>query len=107
MTDPAAIAASLTKAQREALKAMDGEWSAGPSLPDYAIDCLVDLRMGGLVERYFADMHKPRVVTSDGCLSVRLGACWFFRLTNTGLAVRQHLHDAAHLQQNGEGVGNG
>ncbi|RZL77247.1 MAG: hypothetical protein EOP66_09145 [Sphingomonas sp.] len=79
MTDPAAIAASLTKAQREALL-NPLEISAGFTL-------WYD------TNRHTAYALHRRDLVDD-----------HFHLTDLGLAVRQHLHDAAHLQQNGEGV---
>ena len=88
------VAKALTKAQRVAVAALDSEWSQGPSLPETVIDHLYDLRVGGLVERYFADMHEPRIARTDASISVRLGACWHFRLSDLGLAVRTHLEGA-------------
>lgn len=94
MTDPteiARVAAGLTRAQREAVEGLDNEWAAGPNLDLALIDHLYDLRMAGLVERHFMDSTKPRLDYTGRGVTVRIGACWFFRLTELGLAVRDHI----------------
>jgi hypothetical protein len=93
MTDLAAIAASLTKAQREAIMHRN---AGGCSY-----------RWAGLrtIEALYARKLVGRLASHGAFYSPQTAIDW--PLTPTGLAVRQHLHDAAHLQQNGEGVGNG
>lgn len=103
MTDQsiAQIAAGLTKAQREAVASLSDEWQAGPHLADETIECLRDLRSMALVERDFGDMAPVERRDSSAGIAVRVSACWFFRLTGLGLAIRAR---AASLSDHGEGV---
>ena len=92
--DAAEIAKGLTKAQREALVLLDGMWGAGPQLPDQLLDgVLAHFRSMGLVEREFGDEGPPRYSVGDYELTVRLSACWHFRLTPLGLSVRRYLQE--------------
>lgn len=89
MTDPVAIAASLTKAQRDVVIGF------GDEARDYSsiqARVRINLFQKGIL-RLSAWSGSPQEPLAE--------------LTPLGLTVRQHLHDAAHLQQNGEGVGNG
>jgi hypothetical protein len=79
----------------EAIERLSTEWQAGPDLDDVVIDALAGLRQAGLVERQFGDMGPATMTAKDGGLNIRLGACWWFRLTELG--------EAARLAQAGEG----
>lgn len=96
MSDPAKIAAGLTEAQRRAVRALSDAWLAGPNLPPPVIDAraLPSLREAGLVEREFGDMGAPEYGAGADSISVHVSACWHFRLTPLGLAVRKHLQES-------------
>ena len=97
-SEVARIAAGLTKAQREALAQLSEEFVPGPYLPDDVTDGrLSALREAGLVERQFLDMGPPSVEHRDNGMTWQCAACWHFRLTPLGLAVR------AYLTTQGEG----
>lgn len=85
----ARIAAGL--AQREALISFPEGWSAGPELDDAIINELASWRKDGLVERQFGDMFVPATTCDGETITTHLSACWWFRLTPLGLAVRKHL----------------
>jgi hypothetical protein len=89
--DPAKVDASLTKAQREAVVMFDGQWVAGPTLPDAQLNHIHVLRECELLERNFADEGPARQTVGIDYAQVRLSACWHFRLTPLGLAVREIL----------------
>ena len=85
---PKQIAESLTEAQKACVRGLSENWEAGPDLPDDILDNLTWARSAGLVEREFADMGQPDCSKTIDGFSVRCGACWWFRLTPLGLAVR-------------------
>lgn len=95
MTDAAKIARGLTKAQREALAWFGGEWSAGPYLPDFVLDEETRLREQGLVKREFGDMGPPETSEMIDGFSISIGCCWWFHITDDGLAVRAELERTA------------
>ncbi len=86
------IVRKLTKSERSAVAAFDGQWSAGPTLPAFMLGAIAGLRDAGLLERQFADEGPTRQFVGDDCLQIRLSACWHFRLTELGLAVRARLN---------------
>jgi hypothetical protein len=88
------VAGKLTKAQREAVCLdLTPGWQAGPNLDDATIDCLYDLRELVIVERHFADTGPVERGTCADGQSLRIGACWYFRLTPLGLLVKAHLSE--------------
>jgi len=91
MTDIPQIAARLTEAQRRAVVAFDGQWVAGPALPDDQLDAIGALREHDLLEREFVDEGPARQSIGNDALHIRLSACWHFRLTETGLSLAQYL----------------
>jgi hypothetical protein len=91
--DVKAVAAKLTKAQRHALASFDEQWTAGPTLSDATISEIMSLEALGLLDRRFRDEGPPIHSIGEACLSVKLSACWHFRLTNAGLAVRATLEN--------------
>lgn len=91
------IAKSLTEAQRECVQSLSDERQAGPRLPDSILPALADLREAGLVEREFGDTDKPTFTASQAGFRVHMSACWWFRLTPTGLAVRAYLENSDEL----------
>ena len=84
--DPEQIAAGLSEAQKDTILFLNADWLAGPDLPD--TDQLASLRELDLVERCFGDQGNPRIHGDDSEISIRLAACWYFRLTPLGLDVR-------------------
>lgn len=95
MTDAAKIARGLTKAQREALAWFSDEWGAGPDLPDFVLDEVTQLREQRLVKREFGDMGPPETSEMIDGFSVSVGCCWWFHITDIGLAVRAELERIA------------
>ena len=93
MTPLKQIADTLTKAQREALLLLPDEWGAGPLLPDAVIDAMPAFRESHLVDRRFGDAYPPEYRGGDSTLTVRLQACWFFRVSELGLELRRYLQD--------------
>lgn len=91
MTPAHQIAEKLTEAQRRAVVAFDGQWVAGPTLAYEQLDAISALRSLELLDREFADEGPARQSVGDDVLHIRLSACWHFRLTPLGLAVRAHL----------------
>ena len=91
MTDAAQIAAGLTDARAKALRDLGKDWQSGPSLPDHILDEITPLRMSGLVERKFGDTGPPVRGGNELQITIRLSACWYFRPTDAGLAVRDYL----------------
>lgn len=85
---PAEIAAGLSEAGGRAIRHLDAQWTAGPSLPATVIDCLSGLLAVGLIEREFMDEGPASIIGNEREYSVRLSACWHFRLTEKGRAVR-------------------
>ncbi len=92
----AEIAGKLTKRQADKLRCLNGIWQAGPDLPRSVAEELDGFRRAGLVERQFGDMGDPRFSVGLDSLKAALSACWFFRLTPLGLAVRAHLLSQDH-----------
>jgi hypothetical protein len=90
-TEIEAVVRDLTKANQEAVLLLDGEWEAGPYLNIDTISSLQRLRDLGLVEREFLDMGPPRHTQTPDTIMFELAACWHFRLTANGLAVRARL----------------
>jgi hypothetical protein len=87
----AAIARQMNKRIRTAVGRLSAEWHAGPDLPAAVLDVLRYLRSIGVVERQFGDQCQPEYLAAPYGLSVKLRACWYFRLTPLGLRVAQHL----------------
>lgn len=87
------MADKLTEAQRATFSTLHSDWQAGPELP--MLDHLGTLREAGLIEREFGDMSKPKHFADDHSLTIHLSACWWFRLTPLGDAVRQYLLSGA------------
>ncbi len=54
----------------------------------------------GLVERRFGDWSRPSYRASEDEVAYSVAACWFFRLTEKGLAVRAILQREAGDGQN-------
>jgi len=90
MTEAERIAAGLTPAMEKALLALSYDWKAGPTLRDSDAEQMTGLRELGLVAREFGDMGK-NITASETGFRVRLSACWYFCLTDLGLAVRKVL----------------
>ena len=89
--DVEAIAGKLTKANRAGLAELTTDWLEGPSLPDVVLSELQRLRDACLVERQFGD-NTPVSISSDSSqITMGVSACWHFRLTPLGLAVRTFL----------------
>ena len=82
------IAEGLAPVERKSLGAFSEEWAAGPNLSGFVLNSIRALMAGGLVERTFMDQDPPKHGQRGGELFVKLSACWFFRLTPLGLAVR-------------------
>lgn len=97
MNDAEQIARGLVG--NPAIAALSDEWRAGPDLPDDVIDHLLPLREAGLVEREFADWIKNNGPYAREDLRIEISACWWFRLTPLGLAVRKILME----QTDGQG----
>ena len=96
MTDEqiAEIAGKLTEARKKAINALSEQWCAGPELPRAVTTGRLQwLRDSGLVEREFGDLSQSCAATGGG-FRVRLSACWWFRLTPLGLAVRKYLENS-------------
>lgn len=96
MTDEqiAKIAGKLTEVRKKALAALSEHWCAGPELPPAVTTGRLQwLRDSGLVEREFGDLSQSCAAIGGG-FRVRLSACWWFRLTLLGLAVRNHLENS-------------
>ena len=91
MTRAEEIAASLTKSEKNAMLLLSGEWKAGPELPKAVTGQKGLLDYGQLVDRRFGDMGEPSLHAGDGGLTVKLRACWHFRLNDLGLVVREVL----------------
>ncbi len=85
------IAGRLTKTERKAICLLNSRWQAGPDLPDVVIENLAAFREAGLVDHIFADQFDLQVSQGQGKIHFNFGACWYFRLNDTGLAVRDHL----------------
>lgn len=92
MTRAEQIAAGLTAEQRWALNLLSDTWQAGPRLHRVVLDNLRALGGAGLVDRDFLDDTPARFTTDVESTSVRLSACWHFRLTPLGLEVRAILN---------------
>ena len=94
MKTPEQIAAVLSEAGKGAVLLLGEEWQAGPTMAHKVIEHLLWLRDAGLVERQFGDRSN---ILSKGsrCVSARLSACWYFRLSPLGLAVRAILKEQA------------
>jgi len=95
MTETSAreIAAGLSERRQHAIQLLDGEWQAGPLLDEVILDNLTWFREASLVERKFMDMTPARYIDVDGGVCIELGACWHFRLTPLGAAVRAILQE--------------
>lgn len=98
MADAHEIAGNLTKAQRQAIIILAApDWSAGPDLPEHVLDRLRAMEARGLVERHFGDMSGTSVfIEENEAITFRLSACWWFRLTPLGEAVRAILQETDH-----------
>jgi hypothetical protein len=90
------IVKGLSESRQRAIRLLDSEWQAGPMLDEVVLDSLTWFREAGLVERKFMDMAPARYTDTDGGICIELGACWHFRLTPLGLAVR------SFIQENGK-----
>lgn len=75
---------ALTEAQYRALTEFSTEWVAGPTLSEHALEHLSALRDAGLVERKFGDWEPEERSATTSTLTVRISACWWFRLTPKG-----------------------
>lgn len=91
MSDVAEIAEGLSERQSKALSRFTDDWQAGPAMPGEMIAAIKPGEATGLIERQFMDGTPPVYSQRGGELQVKLSACWFFRLTPLGLAVRTHL----------------
>lgn len=92
MTSSETIAACLPDPMREAVMLMDPfHWKAGPSFPDRCIPQLNRAIELGLAEREFLDDTPVSVQATDDAVHVKVSACWHYRLTSRGEAVRKIL----------------
>jgi hypothetical protein len=91
--DIAEIARGLTKAMRAAVTALDADWQAGPILPGEVLPGIKPCQAAGLAERQFMDETPAAFGQRGEELFVKPSACWFFRLTPLGLAVRDYLKE--------------
>lgn len=91
MSEVQEIAGRLDAQQRHSLAAIGEGWRPGPALAEEVLPGLKPLRELGLVEREFGDVGSPKIQATDGSLTYRLSACWWFRRTDLGEAVRAHL----------------
>lgn len=82
-----AIDELIERADRDALEYLGDEWHAGPDLPDSVLDRIDDLRAAGLVERQFGDMGPLETDETIDGFKVRVGACWYFAVTEKGRAA--------------------
>lgn len=89
MTDPAAIAAGLTKAQREALM--------HPNVGE----CSYRWTTLGTAGALHARKLVGRITKPGSFYSPQTAIDW--PLTPLGLSVRQHLHDAKVMREEGNG----
>lgn len=85
------LAARLSEAQRRAVLHFGNEWLPGPELPDEIIDEIDGLVSLKIVGRQFADMCPPKTKASAEAITVKVSACWYFGLTETGLQLRNHI----------------
>lgn len=86
-------AMQISPARRKALLGLSDQWEAGPSLPAFVIDHILWLRETGLVERQFGDMSKEVKASRYG-IKASISACWWFRLSERGLAIVKDTPDA-------------
>ena len=91
MTDLSKLAASLTDAQKRAVRCFTREWLAGPHVSPKTLDCIDGLRIARLVGREFLDMAPPKTAANGRRVKFAISACWHFRLTETGVALRAYL----------------
>lgn len=91
MSELEEIVRKLTVGDREALEDFVGQWVAGPTLGDGALSAIKALRDAELLERRFADEGPPVHSVGEYALTVKLSACWHFRLTPLGIQVRDYL----------------
>ncbi len=89
---PEQIVAGLSEVRKGAVLLLGKEWQAGPRMAHKVIEHLLWLRDAGLVERQFGDQSN---IISKGsrCISARLSACWYFRLSPLGQSVRAILKE--------------
>lgn len=91
------LAEKLTAEQSQALCALRPEWQPGPYLDDDIVRHLEALRQDGLIERQFGDLGKPDTQAAADGFSIEVHACWWFRPTSLGAALRaraaQHDHE--------------
>jgi hypothetical protein len=97
MDNVAKIAGSLSEAVCAAIGLLGSQWMAGPELPDEVLDQLGHLRAAGLIERRFGDFAASTRRCDEDGIAIHMSACWWFRLTPLGLAVRSHIEGNSNV----------
>ena len=95
MSNAEQVAAGLSAEQQRALSGFTDEWQAGPNLPGHMIKAIKPGEALGLIERQFGDKGPVDFSSRGSELRAKISACWFFRLTPLGLAVREILRREA------------
>ena len=79
----------LTETQSNALTWFkDGDYYAGPDLPDFVLSEIWALSYAGLVQKELSDFGTPDTGEMIDGFRVHIGACWWFNLTKAGVEAR-------------------